>query len=90
MFAKCVVFLQENKKMPTIKIIDGIKINMYFNDHNPPHFHSEIDEKEELIKIENLETLKGAIPKIKRKKVIAWASLNQLFLTQKWNEFNPK
>ncbi len=75
--------------MPTIQTIDGIKINIYFNDHNPPHFHAEINGEEELIKIENLETLKGGIPKTKRKKVTLWAATNQQFLWEKWNEFNP-
>ncbi len=25
--------------MPTIAIVDGILIVLYFNDHAPPHFH---------------------------------------------------
>jgi hypothetical protein len=26
--------------MPTIAIVDGILIVLYFNDHVPPHFHA--------------------------------------------------
>ena len=28
----------DNNIMPTIKIIDGIKVNVYSRDHPPPHF----------------------------------------------------
>ena len=26
--------------MPSIAEFDGIRISMYFGDHNPPHFHA--------------------------------------------------
>ncbi len=26
--------------MPTIAIVDGVKIQMFYNDHIPPHFHA--------------------------------------------------
>jgi hypothetical protein len=26
--------------MPTIAVVDGILIILYFNDHAPPHFHA--------------------------------------------------
>jgi len=42
--------------MPCIKIIDSIKIYVYSNDHNPPHFYAIYAENEELIEIETLET----------------------------------
>ncbi len=35
--------------MPTIAIIDSIRIMMYFKDHIPPHFHAEYNEFEVLI-----------------------------------------
>jgi hypothetical protein len=27
--------------MPTIAVVDGILIILYFNDHAPPHFHAQ-------------------------------------------------
>jgi hypothetical protein len=26
--------------MPTIAVVDGITIAIYYNDHNPPHLHA--------------------------------------------------
>ena len=37
--------------MPVIYIIDSIKIVLYFDDHNPPHFHAIYNEYEEVIEI---------------------------------------
>jgi len=74
--------------MPTIKIIDSIKIVMYFFDHAPPHFHVLYNEYEELIEIRNLETYSGYVPAKQRRKVIKWAEENQNYLMQKWKELS--
>ncbi len=37
--------------MPTYFTFDGIKIDLYFDDHAPPHFHAIYAEYEELIEI---------------------------------------
>jgi hypothetical protein len=74
--------------MPIIKIIDSIKILMYFHDHIPPHFHAQYNEYEEVIEIETLATYAGKLPSRQRKKVIQWAQANQDFLRSKWAEFN--
>jgi len=77
-------------QMPVIKILDSIKIYMYFFDHNPPHFHAIYDEYQELIIIETLETYSGSIPNKQRKKVIEWAQENKDYLNKKWEEYNPQ
>ena len=74
--------------MPCIKIIDSIKLYVYANDHNPPHFHAIYAEYEELIVIESLENYSGLIPKNQRKKVLNWASKNQAFILKQWNKMN--
>lgn len=28
--------------MPEISLFYGIKVTMYYDDHNPPHFHAEL------------------------------------------------
>ncbi len=75
--------------MPTVYLIDSIKINIYYDDHLPPHFHAIYNEYEELIIIRTLATLQGKLPGKQRKKVIKWAGDNQEFLIKKWNQFNP-
>jgi len=75
--------------MPTIHIIDSIKIMIYYDDHLPPHFHAEYNEYEELIEIKTLQTYRGKLPNKQRKRVMKWARENQNFLLSKWNKFNP-
>ncbi len=74
--------------MPIIKIIDSIKILIYFNDHAPPHFHAVYNEYEELIIIETLETYSGNLPGKQRKKVIEWAEKSKDYIKSKWDEIN--
>lgn len=74
--------------MPTIKLIDSIKILIYYDDHIPPHFHAQYNEFEELIIIETLATYAGSLPNKQKKKVMEWAKENQEYLQKKWDEYN--
>jgi hypothetical protein len=74
--------------MPTIHIIDSIRIWIYFDDHMPPHFHAKYNEFEEVITIKTLETYSGYLPNKERKKVMEWAEKNQDLLKTKWEQFN--
>ena len=56
--------------MPTFFFIDGIKIDFYYNDHVPPHFHAIYAEDEVLIEIDTLEVYRGSLPKPQQKKVM--------------------
>ncbi|MEM8896249.1 MAG: DUF4160 domain-containing protein [Bacteroidota bacterium] len=76
--------------MPTIKIIDSIKVDIYSREHPPPHFHAIYAEHEELIVIDTLETYAGFLPKAQRNKVITWASERKSFLLQNFNRLNPR
>ena len=62
--------------MPTIATIDGIKIKVYANDHNPPHCHAEFAEDEALIDVQTFEILQGNLPKNKLKKALAYITEN--------------
>jgi len=35
--------------MPELSRFYGVRIKMYYDDHNPPHFHAEYAEDEALI-----------------------------------------
>ena len=48
--------------MPEISRFLGIVITMYFNDHNPPHFHARYEEYRALIGLEPLEIREGQLP----------------------------
>jgi len=45
--------------MPTIAIFYGIVIQMFWDDHNPPHFHAVYGDDEVVITISTLEVLRG-------------------------------
>jgi hypothetical protein len=70
--------------MPTYFVIDGIKIDLYFDDHAPPHFHALFAEYEVLIAIKTLDVHQGSLPKKQLKKIIQWARKNQDLLLEIW------
>ncbi len=45
--------------MPTLSVFYGILIQMFWNDHAPPHFHALYAEDEALIDIGTLQVLEG-------------------------------
>lgn len=75
--------------MPTIKNIEGVKIDVYSREHPPPHFHAIYAEYEELIVIQTLETYAGNIPNNIRKKVVNWAKENIQLLAENFKRLNP-
>lgn len=76
--------------MPTVKIIDGIKVDVYSRDHPPPHFHALYAGYEELIVIETLETYAGKLPGKQRRKVVEWADERREWLLTIFNQLNNK
>ncbi len=39
--------------MPEISLFYGIRVTMYYDDHNPPHFHAEYNGNKAIIRIIN-------------------------------------
>jgi len=76
--------------VPTLKIIDSIKIDVYSREHPPPHFHAIYAEYEELIEIRKLNTYVGYLPKTQRNKVIKWAETKQDYLLKNFLRLNPR
>ncbi|HTG16850.1 MAG TPA: DUF4160 domain-containing protein, partial [Blastocatellia bacterium] len=70
--------------MPEISRFLGVIIRMYFNDHNPPHFHVEYNEFEASVLIETLGILEGRLPARVLSLAVEWASLHQTELMQNW------
>ena len=48
--------------MPEISRFFGIVIKIFFDDHNPPHFHAEYSGDVALIDIRNLSVFSGQLP----------------------------
>jgi hypothetical protein len=70
--------------MPLISEFFGIKIYMYWRDHNPPHFHAEYNGLQAEIDINSSVILKGALPIKQLKLVLAWSELHMTELLENW------
>lgn len=70
--------------MPIISLFRGIKITMYYEDHNPPHFHAEYDGHKCLIDVQAGCVIHGALPARQLKLVLAWNELHRDELMQNW------
>nr|WP_302143144.1 DUF4160 domain-containing protein [Halomonas alkalicola] len=46
---------------------------MYYDDHNPPHFHAYYGDHEVIIAIQTLELMEGRLPKRALAMVLEWA-----------------
>lgn len=77
--------------MPEISRFLGIIITMYFDEHNPPHFHVRYNEYRASMDILKLNIIAGALPAKVRGLVEEWGELHQNELLTMWNtkEFHP-
>jgi len=79
--------------MPTIEIIDGISINIYNGDHNPPHLHAIYNEYEIRINIKTAIRLPGGeMPNVQFKKIEKWilTKSNQEMALEIFKMLNPQ
>ena len=70
--------------MPEISRFYGILIKMYFNEHNPPHFHAEYQGYKVTITI-NKGIVEGIMPKRALKLIFEWLEIHQEKLIENWN-----
>jgi hypothetical protein len=70
--------------MPTISTFYGILIQMYWNDHAPPHFHALYGEFEALVSIQTLEVMEGTLPRRALSLVLEWAQEHRSELFEDW------
>ena len=70
--------------MPELSRFLGIIIAMYFNDHNPPHFHVLYNEFEAEIEIKTLAILEGELPPRVLGLALEWAGLHKEELLDDW------
>jgi hypothetical protein len=72
--------------MPTIAIVDGVKIQMFYSDHLPAHFHAILGSDEVLVAIHGCDGIRGSLPPGKLQRVLAWARDHQDKLALNWNQ----
>lgn len=74
--------------MPTLIKIGNIKIQVYANDHNPPHFHVVTAEFEALVRIDTLEIIEGSLPRRALEVALDWARENKETIRNEWSRIN--
>jgi hypothetical protein len=70
--------------MPTIAQFYGITIAMYFNDHNPPHFHASYGGETALVAVETGDIFAGSLPRTAARIVKDWALARRPELRDNW------
>jgi len=70
--------------MPEISRFFGIIISMYYNDHEPAHFHARYGSQRAIISIESLAVTEGRLSPRVLGLVMEWAALHQNELLENW------
>ena len=78
------IHLPYRHRVPTVCRFYGILIQMYYNDHDPPHFHVVYNEFKAVIAINDLSILFGDLPPKAVGLVMEWARLHKSDLLADW------
>lgn len=70
--------------MPEISRFFGIVIRIFFNDHEPAHFHAVYGDFEALLEIETLAVYRGKLPQRALALVLEWATIHRSELRMDW------
>jgi hypothetical protein len=70
--------------MPKISEFFGIIISMFYDDHNPPHFHAIYGERKAIFSIADLRMVEGELPSRAISLVLEWALLHRDELAKEW------
>lgn len=71
--------------MPEISRFFGIIVAMYYNEHNPPHFHARYGDFKIEIEIRTLSVLAGKFPPRALGLLVEWATQHQEELMGDWD-----
>ncbi len=75
--------------MPTVKRFNRCRIEMYFDDHPPPHFHVITRKNERIaVVIETLVIWAGEADARDTAEAFAWARENRAELRSHWQEYS--
>jgi len=70
--------------MPEISRFFGIIISMYFDEHNPPHFHARYGKDYVAVEIKSLRIIEGRLPPRVLGLIMEWAFQHQKELLNNW------
>jgi Domain of unknown function (DUF4160) len=70
--------------MPTIAWFYGIMIQMFYNDHEPPHFHARYGRAKAIVRLSDGEIIAGELPLTATRLVRQWALARNTELQDNW------
>lgn len=70
--------------VPTISTFFGITIQMFWEDHAPPHFHALYGEHEALVEIQTFRVIRGSLPRRVLGLTLEWAAMHREELLADW------
>lgn len=76
--------------MPCIERLGGVKLYIYADDENPPHFHVRSADSNAKVRVEDLQIMRGEIRRAEYARVVEWATGRQEWLLEKWREYNER
>lgn len=74
--------------MPTIARFGNLKVQVFADDHNSPHFHVVGPDSEALIEIGTMRLMRGVLRRRDLDAALSWAANNIELLERAWNELN--
>ena len=76
--------------MPELSRFYGIVIQMYFNDHEPAHFHARYGGGRAVVNIDPPIILHGRLPPRAQSMVVEWAPLHRTELRESWRRMRRR
>ncbi len=76
--------------MPEISRFYGIVIAMFYDEHNPPHFHARYGGQKVAIRIEDFKLLEGNLTPRALGLVMEWAAMHKDELIKNWERAMKK
>lgn len=74
--------------MATVELFDGIKIELFANDHNPPHVHVKYAEFKCLLNIQTTQVYTGKMPGKPLRRAQDYVVAHRDGLMTLWNTLN--
>jgi hypothetical protein len=91
----CTIWEKDDGELVLVEIrrlverVNGLRIEIYSNEHPPPHFHVKSPNVTAIFSIESCEKLEGEINSQDYKKVKYWHQSAKALLVETWNSTRP-
>ncbi len=76
--------------MPTTVVLGNVKIQIFGDDHAPPHFHIVTPDGEALVRLADLRVIAGKIRSRDARRAIDWARENHEELKDAWQRYSGR